>query len=236
MAQMYGKASEYLQKKISNYRTVAFIVSGLFFVIVFYILEHFREIISPKGYLLVIPLVPLVILLNFIGNKSLDKSSSYSRGKQGEGTIWYELKSLSGDYCIFQDIKMDSGGNIDFVILGPVGLFALEVKSHTGDVTFNGHELEVNSRPFERDLLKQAKGEALFINNYLKAKVGKDIFVQPVGVFSGNATMHFGLKPVNGVYVIQKNFLQKLITAGVQRFSAEEVSRIKNELKALVAG
>ena len=232
---MYGRQSEYLQKKIINYRTVAFIVSGLFFVIVFYILEHFREIISPQGYLLVIPLVPLVILLNFIGNKSLDKSSSYSRGKRGEGTIWYELRSLPGDYCVFQDIKMDGGGNIDFVVLGPVGLFALEVKSHTGDITFNGRELEVDRRPFERDLLKQAKGEALFINNYLKAKIGRDIFVQPVGVLSGNATMHFGLKPVNGVYVIQKGFLHKLLASGTQRFSVEESAVMQNAIAELVA-
>ena len=233
---MYGKQSEYLQKKIFNHRTIAIVVSGLFFIIVFYILEHFREIISPKGYLIVLPLIPLVVLLNFLGNRSLDKSSSYSRGQRGEGAIWYELKALPDEYCVFQDIKMNGGGNIDFVVLGQTGLFAIEVKSHSGEVTFNGRELEVNNRPFEKDILKQAKGEALFVNNYLKNKLQRDIFVQPVGVLSGNATMHFGLKPVNGVYVIQKNFLQKLMVAGPQRFSTEEVSRINDELKVLVTG
>lgn len=234
---MYGKKSEYLQKKIVNYKTISIVAFGLLCVIIFYILEHVRELVSYKGFWIIfLIIIPLILLLNFIENKSFKKSSSYSQGQRGEGTIWYELKALPDEYCVFQDIKMDSGGNIVFVVLGQTGLFAIEVKSHSGEVSFNGRELEVNNRPFERDILRQAKGEALFLNNYLKNKLHRDIFVQPVGVLSGNATMHFGLKPVSGVYIIQKNYLQKLITASPQRFSTEEISRIKNELKTLVTG
>lgn len=218
MARLYGKQSEYLQKKLAKHELIALVVLGLLFVIMFYMLEHFRELSTFRGSLiLLLIIIPLFLLFYIIGNKSLDKSSSYRQGKRGEGAIWYELKTLSDEYCVFQDIKMDGGGNIDFVVLGPTGLFAIEVKSHSGEVSFNGRELEINGRPFEKDILKQAKGEALFINNYLKNKLQRDIFVQPVGVLSGNATMHFGLKPVNGVYVIQKSFLHELLQTQPRR-------------------
>ena len=95
MAQMYGNQSEYLQKRIVNYKTITIVVIGLFFVIIFYILEHYRELSSYKGFWIVfLIIIPLVFLLNFIGNRSLDKSFSYSQGQRGEGTIWYELKAL----------------------------------------------------------------------------------------------------------------------------------------------
>ena len=178
MSQMYGKKSDYLQNKIISYKSITIVVIGLFFIIIFYILEHFFELASYKGLLvIVLIIIPLVLLLNFIGNKSLLKSFNYSQGKRGEENIWYVLKKLPNEYCVFQDIKM-SRGNVDFVVLGPTGLFVVEVKSHHGEVEFDGQELTNNGKRFEKDFLKQAKGEALQISNFLKNNLQQDVFIQ----------------------------------------------------------
>ncbi len=231
---MYGKKSDYLQNKIISYKSITIVVIGLFFIIIFYILEHFFELASYKGLLvIVLIIIPLVLLLNFIGNKSLLKSFNYSQGKRGEENIWYVLKKLPNEYCVFQDIKMRRG-NVDFVVLGPTGLFVVEVKSHHGEVEFDGQELTNNGKRFEKDFLKQAKGEALQISNFLKNKLQQDVFIQSIVVFSNYVKIHFGMNKINGVYVIQKNYLQKLITVGSQRFSKEEILEIKDKLKTLV--
>jgi len=78
----------------------------------------------------------------------------------------------------------------------------------------------------KKDFLKQVKSEALQIHNFLKQKTGLDIFVKPILVFSGYASMSFGLRPIDGVYVIGKSFLHEFFdkdpVADFSRFKIEE--------------
>ncbi|NTU66874.1 MAG: NERD domain-containing protein [Candidatus Moranbacteria bacterium] len=64
---------------------------------------------------------------------------NYKQGGKGEGAIYYELLKLSDNYLVFQDVKFPTKDfNIDFVVVGPTGIFAIEVKSHKGIIGFNG--------------------------------------------------------------------------------------------------
>ncbi len=47
-------------------------------------------------------------------------------------------------------------GNIDRVVIGPPGIFAVETKAHGGVITYDGRQLLHDGRPLEKDFLRQA--------------------------------------------------------------------------------
>jgi len=241
---MHGKQSEYLrnsQLKNLLHGTMWRIIGIAILLIVLFIISKIA--IKLTGYTLVIVLVLIILFLKGPFDRFITRSyrkpektaDKFYRGRKGEDAIRDDLEALPDDFHIFFDVTVPGGyGNVDFVIAGPTGVFAVEVKSHRGEVGFDGQELTNNGKRFEKDFLKQAKGEALQVSNFLKNKLQRNIFIQSVLVFSNYVKIHFGMNQVNGVYVIQKYYVQKLITAGSQRLSAEEVTKIKDELQALV--
>jgi len=59
-------------------------------------------------------------------------------------------------------------GNIDHILIGPKGIFSLETKSHTGEVTFDGNKLLRNGKPFEQDFIKQAWANCFLVPKFLE--------------------------------------------------------------------
>ena len=238
---MYGKKSSYLWRSDKLYLVAAFCCSIILLVIWYLVfIEYFKYWFSFSGIVaLLISFGPLA-LIAYLLYKSYDrKSNNFYRGRKGEGAIWYELIKLSDEYCLFQDVKIGERGNIDFIVLGPTGLFAIEVKSHAGYVSFKDGELTLNNRPADKDFLKQAMAEALNTHNYLQYSLNEDIFVNPVIVFSNRrARMHFMLEPVRNVFVVQKRFLRRLLLSKpISKptiFTPDKVSIIEGELKKLI--
>ena len=140
---------------------------------------------------------------------------SYGTGLSGELNVEKELTKLSDEYIVFCDVKIPPNKwNIDFVVVGPTGLLALEVKNHKGKVSFNEKGLLLNSKTFEKNFLKQVKGEARSLSKYLEEKLVSSFYVKPILIFSyPGTTMAFGLKPVDDVYVINKFYLENLINS-----------------------
>jgi hypothetical protein len=145
------------------------------------------------------------------------------------------LKTLSDNYTIFCDVSLYNKGNIDFIILGPCGLLAVEVKSHSGRITFENGRLLRYGHPFkEKDFVIQAKNEALDLNKYLLEKINKNIFANPVLVFSSKyAKMRFGFNKINNCFIIQKGFLLELIRNLPNNLSKEDADLIEKELSKL---
>ncbi len=85
------------------------------------------------------------------------------------------------------DLTRDSF-NIDHVVVGPAGVFAIETKfrNGSGEITFrNGEGIFVDSFPEEKDSLKQARGNALEVHKIIKENCKLDEWVWPVVVFVG---------------------------------------------------
>lgn len=78
--------------------------------------------------------------------------------------------------------------NVDHVLVGPAGVFAIETKfrSGKGEITFqNGEGLFVGERAEEKDCLKQARGNAAAVSQIIKKTCGKREWVTPLVVFVG---------------------------------------------------
>ena len=119
----------------------------------------------------------------------IPKFRNLNRGERGELRVAEVLDDLrSHGYRAFHDLTRD-GFNIDHVVVGPAGVFAIETKfqSGQGEITFrNGEGLFIDGFPEEKDSLKQARGNAREIHQLIKDNCGLYEWVWPLVVFVGN--------------------------------------------------
>ena len=171
--------------------------------------------------------VVLSLVLFFLARTLLKRNNKFISGFVGEKDIEVELKKLGENYTCINSGLNTGRGNIDKIVLGPTGIWTLEVKSHKGNFTFNGEVLLRNTQ--KTNFLKQAYAESKFLEDLIKSKINIKIKVQPVLVFSNKfAKVRLGLKLYKGVYVIRKEWLKKLITdTHIQSFDKETIHRIK---------
>jgi hypothetical protein len=240
MAQFFGRRSRFIifMQKI-NYTAV--VIMWIFLAYLVY--GYFGQIFKMKAYsvLSVVILSTLYFSMAYwiIREKHRYKreGDNFKQGGKGEGAIYYELLKLPDTYLVFQDVKFPArDNNIDFVVVGSPGIFAIEVKSHKGLIGFNGVELMKDGRPFEEgDPLKQTMQEALQLNAYILEQTGADYFVFPLLVFSSSrADVRFGFKPIKNVHVIKKGYLIEMITNSKPKLSEDEIEKLEIELSKLV--
>jgi hypothetical protein len=238
MAKVFGKPSAFLREKsLHHLYKSTLMICGAFAMIL--ILIQAQSFYPNKifGFVFTYTCMVVLLILAYKFYKEDDIiSDNYYRGRKGEHIIFKELTKLSDKFSIFCDVKIRHPYNIDFVVLGPTGIFAIEVKSHAGKINYANGKITINNIiPREKDFIKQAKGEAGSVADYLKEKTNTDYWIDPVLAFSNpKALMYFGLKPTDNVFVVQKDFLLKLIDSNKQRYSNNNLADIENILKQLI--
>ncbi len=156
----------------------------------------------------------------------------FIQGFEGEEDVKEMLNKLPNEYHRYYDILVINRGNIDAVVVGPTGICTIEVKSHSGKIRFEDNELKINGYRPEKDFLKQAYAEAAVLKDYISTKLGQEIKVHPILVFSSRrAWMKFGMYPIKGVYVINAKWLIKLICGKNESLNQEEIARIVSILE-----
>jgi hypothetical protein len=127
----------------------------------------------------------------------LRKYRIYNGGWEGEKQVAKLLSSkLSDDYILINDLYLrDGGGDIDHVVLGPNGVFVLETKNWSGNITCNGDQWQrLGKRNFSASPSRQVKKNAAKIkhiidNSQTLRPLG--IWVESIVVFTNNhASLH----------------------------------------------
>lgn len=227
MALFYGHESKFLRanRTISTYAALVYLIYfALIIVIIFWRLS-IAQFSLPAILAIVIVFGPLLLVTDSFMRKEESLMYKFRSGILGEKFIADELRKLDNSFTVFQDVVLPGKkGNIDFVVVGPTGIFTIEVKNHRGKVGFNGTELTLNNRPFERDFLFQAMREATSLHDYLIQNNVKQSFVLPIIVFSHRfASVRFGIQPVKHVRVIQYHWLIKMISSEPRSYPDERV-------------
>jgi len=235
MAKYYGESSKYLfwNEKIAAFFALIYLMF-LVYIAYFVFIKHTLYLTSLSGILaLIIVCGPTTLFCYLVYRYFNRRSDKFYYGRKGEDYVYYELRKLPNEFTIFEDVKIIGDGNIDFVILGPTGIFAIEVKSHSGNIEYNNGELLKNGAPFqEKNILNQVMGEALTLQNNLKSEV---TFVYPVLVFSNKyVKMDFGFKPQDNVYVLKKPYLNNFIKSLPATLDETKLLKIENLLKLLL--
>jgi hypothetical protein len=93
-------------------------------------------------------------------------------------------------YQVMHDLVVD-GFNVDHVLIGPGGIYAVETKTISkparGEcrVTCDGQSILVNGMKPDRDPVVQAKAGARWLHDLAKHSTGKAFPVQPVVLYPG---------------------------------------------------
>jgi hypothetical protein len=111
-------------------------------------------------------------------------------GEKGERRVSEVLRTLRHKrYVTFDDLLLE-GVNVDHLVVGPGGVFAVETKTYSrfgngiAGIAPNG-ELHLSSKPALKDPLKQARACAAIVSAELKRWMRRDIWVNPIVVLPG---------------------------------------------------
>lgn len=236
MAHFYSSENRYLlhNKKIAKVATLIWLV--WMFVIYFLVfIQLFKNNFSFTSlFANILVFGPIYLFVEYQFKKERSILYSFAKGIRGEQNIHNILESLPDNFIIWQNYKKEEWPtDIDFVVIGPSGLFTIEVKSHNGEITMGTGELLRNGKPFEKDILYQVKSESRLLIDYLRSKNIYSPEIQPMVVFSNKyVSIHFGIKPINGIFIIGAAWLLQLIQKDMNKgiLTIDQIEQIKNAL------
>jgi len=215
-------------------KNIIFIV--LFFILLYIVLKIFSILLNPRIFTSIF-LISLFIFILFdrLLNKKLTNLLkknylTWGKGAGAELVVKRSLDSLGVEFKIIDDIQSGKG-NIDIVCVGPTGVFVVEVKAHSGFVSWN-NELLLNGRHPEKDFIKQVHGEIHYVKDLLKKMLGKDYDVQGILEFTNakrdNQTIRGQRK---GIWIGVRGFAKWVVLRkGKEQLPSEEIKKIYNIL------
>ena len=182
--------------------------------------------------------VAAVLIVAFAVRKLRHILLHLRRLKKGlEGEIYVgqyltnELRPLG--YYVLHDIR-EADYNIDHVLIGPGGVFAVETKNPTkpaGDcrVTYDGQAIRVNGHTPDRDPLIQAQAASRRIGEILKEYAGEQVPVRGIVLYPG----WFVERQPRGVetWVLNEKALPHFLNYEAPRLTTQQITVLKHALE-----
>lgn len=119
------------------------------------------------------------------------EAPSIRLGLRGERMVGRMLERLRADgYDVFHDLPGD-GFNVDHVLVGPGGVFAVETKTISkprrgrAEVRYDGQRVLLNGHAPDRDPIAQARASADHVRDLLQRMTGRTVHVRPVVLYPG---------------------------------------------------
>jgi hypothetical protein len=160
------------------------------------------------------------------------------QGMEGEKRVTQLLKSkLNDNYFLINDIVYvnDRGHkeDIDHVVLGPNGIFAIETKEWTGKITYKDGYWYVPF-PYGRSPSSQARGNAFWIKKAIDASGVSEslkiaLYVKPIVVFSHPSVELKRIDP-EGIVVKLDELADSIASYSRYGFSIEQLKAMGSAL------
>ena len=135
-----------------------------------------------------------LISLAVVGVKANSHCSAiniFRAGLQGETALKQTLSSLPDNFVAFYNVPINNSGDIDCILIGHKGVFAIEIKNHKGTIIYSengwkqiktgqgGSQYQGHlTNPGKQLLTNMHKFKTLLIEN------GINVWIQPVLVFT----------------------------------------------------
>jgi ssDNA-binding Zn-finger/Zn-ribbon topoisomerase 1 len=148
-------------------------------------------------------------------------------GAEGERKTARHLGGLEeAGFVILHDRKVSGyGGNLDHIVIGPSGVWAVETKNLSGKVVINGDSLRIGGRRQDQ-IIDQVYRQAVAVQVALGTQVA-DLAVTVVPVVClHRGELPFFNKTVRGVRLASGRQLVRLIRETEQRLELTDVQRI----------
>ena len=116
----------------------------------------------------------LGIMLGRLSRRELNQFKNLRQGRQGEQVVVEELRAaLDNHWTIFRNVQLpDRKGDIDIALVGPAGVWAIEVKAFSGNVrSQNGaweRQTKQGWKKLDQNPSRQVSENAKRLNHYLQ--------------------------------------------------------------------
>ena len=173
----------------------------------------------------------LLFVLQRLGGKGrvLDPER-LRRGISGEEAVADALAGLPSSYWVLHGVSTGHG-DVDHIVIGPTGVFALETKAWDGKFYRSRGQLYCNGKPAEH-VLRQARGAAGQVRELLLA-AGIDEWVEAV-VVAARASVSRSPVRFRKSYVISIKDLVGFVTDRPHSLSSTTVLQAKTTLMQVV--
>lgn len=146
-------------------------------------------------------------------------ANRYYNGAGGEWQVSSALAQLPDEFHVFNGLGFYAG-DVDHVVVGPTGVFVIETKSYVGAITLKQGHLCRNGDMLQRDFVKQATSEAMYVKSRLQPQ--SPCHVRPLVVFTkAHVRIHTA---VDGVRIIPMASLCEIILERAPCLSDEEIA------------
>lgn len=177
-------------------------------------------------------------ILAFLLNNYIYRQNIYLQGFQGERLLREVLrKNLSDDYTAYYGVPIANIGDIDCVLVGPKGVFTIEVKHHKGQIQYTAdgwRQIKIGQKGTAYlGNLSNPGGQALTSMRKFKeflASNGVNIWIQPILVFTHPETQLFIEKDTSPLIVCKVEQLIDVINNSNKSFPSKLIERINTLL------
>jgi Nuclease-related domain len=172
----------------------------------------------------------LFVLQRLAGKGRVLDPERLRRGISGEEAVADALAGLPPSYWVLHGVSTGHG-DVDHVVIGPTGVFALETKAWDGKFYRSRGQLYCNGKPAEH-VLRQARGAAGQVRELLLA-AGIDEWVEAV-VVAARASVSRSPVRFRKSYVISIKDLVGFVTDRPHSLSSSTVLQAKTTLMQVV--
>ena len=186
---------------LSNIRlafTIFFILAALFLSYLAIGLLNIRKAhpvmfwsnVTCQPVYIIIGIVTLILINKFI-RKTRSNYNEKVKEREAEKEVQEFLrKNLTEEYHVFENIYTGYG-DIDTIVVGPTGIYMIEIKSNSGTITSNskGYLSVIDGDTPNKNYRDQVKKELGQVKLYIDINTGLNSWVNPVLVFPFGSVM-----------------------------------------------
>ena len=199
---------------------------------------HIFTKMPPSLWLGLLFAVPLTVYATVKIRKLRGKLRSLRQGEEGERIVAQAIEQdlIPQGYVVFHDVPLEKDGrnfNVDHLLVGPNGIFAIETKNYTKpgkgspEVKYDGNTiLWCGKHHIECDEIGQSMSVAQSAKKLIDELTGLSVFVQPVLCAVGwyaNSTNLYG----HPVLLVMEKTLKSTITKVPAKRALTEIERNK---------
>lgn len=189
-------------------------------------------LLGGTGAALAIHAVVIAVLIKFLLGV-FSRIKVRMQGAGGELGVKLTLKGLDDRFRVLGSVVIGNKGDIDFVVIGPTGVWVIEVKSHKGRIRIENGRLLRDGKQFDKNFIRQVWGATYALKDELRGRFPKTLHMQPLVVFSSPyAKLGIEWNKTEDVYVVGLDQLVRLIERQeVQRLTADDIERITDAIR-----
>jgi hypothetical protein len=192
MARVLGEAARYVTgQSLKKYKRqlLTIVLVSCFFSFglgLFVSLCLNKQPLSLITFLVFMAAIPIIAILT---NKATDRLEreriNFRKGAAGEVLIGYLLEGLPDDYWVIHGLKLKPQyGDIDHIVVGPTGVYAIDTKNWRGVVTADGKgELLLNGKPPDKPAIRNLIRAIMTIKDEIKFHSTFNPYVHALLVF-----------------------------------------------------